>query len=245
MCISSTATPKLLENSLMGKTSISYMECAVQFFIASIFGPAECLLLAAMAYDRYVAICKPLAYPAIMSKRFCLLMVVDSYLGSLLTAFVFTSNLFRLSFCGPNVINHFFCDFPPLLKLSCSDTTLAKIIPSSFATLLILSTLAIIVVSYLYIMLAILRIKSSAGRGKAFSTCASHLTAVSLFYGSSAFIYMLPKSKYSMDQKKVVSMFYMVVIPMLNPLIYTLRNKEVKEALKRTLGIKGIYYGQF
>ncbi|XP_001514507.2 olfactory receptor 502-like [Ornithorhynchus anatinus] len=245
MCYSSTVTPKMLENLRQGKRTISFGGCALQFAVAAIFGTNECFLLAVMAFDRYSAICRPLLYPLIMSNKVRVQLVLASYIGSCVNAVIFGSSVFSLSFCGPNEINHFCCDFPPLMELACSDTRVAQILNSITSILIILVTILIIAISYLCILSAILRIPSTEGKHKAFSTCASHLTAVTLFYGTLTFIYTQPNSRFSMDQKKVVSVFYMVVIPMLNPLIYSLRNKDVKEALRRifsSLKMSGLIY---
>ncbi|XP_038621205.1 olfactory receptor 502-like [Tachyglossus aculeatus] len=238
ICYSSSVTPKMLDNLLQEKGTISFGGCAVQFAVTVTFGTNECFLLAAMAFDRYSASCRPLLYPLIMSNKVRFQLVVASYVGSCVNAMIFESSVFSLSFCGPNEINHFSCDLPPLLELACSDPRVAQILNSVISILIILVTILIIAISYLCILSAILRNPSTEGRHKAFSTCVSHLTAVMLFYGTAMFIYTQPNSRYSMGQKKVVSVFYMVVIPMLNPLIYSLRNKDVKEALRRKLVLK-------
>ncbi|XP_036922887.1 olfactory receptor 473-like, partial [Sturnira hondurensis] len=197
------------------------------------FGTAECFLLAAMAYDRYVAICSPLLYSTHMSPRTYILLVGMSYLGGCVNGWTFTGCLMSLSFCGPNQVDHFFCDFSPLLKISCSDISTVEIIPSISSGSIIVGTVFVISVSYLCILTAILKMRSAEGRHKAFSTCTSHLTAVTLYYGTITFIYVMPKSSYSTDQNKVVSVFHTLVISMLNPLIYSLRNKEVKKAMRK------------
>ncbi|XP_036115077.1 olfactory receptor 5P3-like [Molossus molossus] len=228
---SSSVTPVMLMGFLREETSISIAGCIAQLCSVVTFGTAECFLLAVMAYDRYVAICFPLLYSTHMSPRICILLVGMSYLGGCVNAWTFTGCLLSLSFCGPNKVNHFFCDYSPLLKLSCSHDFASELIPAFSSGSIIVATVFIIVLSYVYILFSILKMSSAEGRHKAFSTCSSHLTAVTLFYGTITFIYVLPKSSYSTDQNKVVSVFYAVVIPMLNPLIYSLRNKEVKEAM--------------
>ncbi|XP_045413403.1 olfactory receptor 502-like [Lemur catta] len=233
---SSSVTPNMLVNFLVERNTISYLGCGIQLFSVAFFGTAECFLLAAMAYDRFVAICNPLLYSTKMSTQICVQLLVVAYMGCFLNACSFTFSLFSLSFCGPNQVNHFFCDFAPLIELSCFDTSVPAAVPSFTAGSIIVITVFVIAVSYIYILITILKMRSSEGRHKAFSTCTSHLTAVTLFYGTITFIYVMPKSSYSTDQNKVVSVFYMVVIPMLNPLIYSLRNKEIKGALKRELG---------
>ncbi|XP_072477510.1 olfactory receptor 5P3-like [Notamacropus eugenii] len=232
---SSSVTPLMLINFFVDKTSIPLGGCVAQFCFAVIFGTAECFLLAVMAYDRYVAICSPLLYSTHMSPKICTLLYIVSYLGGFLNAWSFTGCLLNLSFCGSNKINHFFCDYSPLLKLSSSKNYLAEILPAVTAGSIIMISVLIILMSYIYILFSVLKISSTKGRSKAFSTCTSHLTAVTLFYGTLTFIYVIPKSSYSTDENKVVSVFYMVIIPVLNPLIYSLRNNEVKGALRKLL----------
>ncbi|XP_004455381.2 olfactory receptor 5P76 [Dasypus novemcinctus] len=232
---SSSVTPNMLINFLVDENTISYLGCAIQLGSAVFFGTTECFLLAAMVYDRFVAICNPLLYSTKMSTQDCIQLLSVAYVGGFFNASSFTLSYFTLFFCGPNRVNHFFCDFAPLVKLSCSDISIPAVVPSFSSGSIIVVTVFIIAVSYIYILITILKMRSSEGRHKAFSTCTSHLTAVTLFYGTITFIYVMPKSSYSTDQNKVVSVFYMVVIPMLNPLIYSLRNKEIKGALKREL----------
>nr|XP_012599605.2 LOW QUALITY PROTEIN: olfactory receptor 502-like [Microcebus murinus] len=232
---SSSVTPNMLVNFLVERNTISYLGCAIQLGSAVFFGTAECFLLAAMAYDRFVAICNPLLYSTKMSTQVCVQLLIVAYTGGFLNASSFTFSFFSLSFCGQNQVNHFFCDFAPLIELSCFDTSVPAAVPSFTAGSIIVVTVFVIAISYIYILITILKMRSTEGRHKAFSTCTSHLTAVTLFYGTITFIYVMPKSSYSTDQNKVVSVFYMVVIPMLNPLIYSLRNKEIKGALKREL----------
>ncbi|XP_043827458.1 olfactory receptor 480-like [Dromiciops gliroides] len=235
---SSSVTPVMLKNFLVDKTIISLEGCVVQLFFGGIFGTAECFLLAVMAYDRYVAICNPLLYSTSMSPRVCTLLLITSYVGGSFNAWMFIGCLLNLSFCGSNKINHFFCDYSPLLKLSNHQDDLAEILPAASAGSIIGITVFIIIISYVCILFTVLRISSTEGRSKAFSTCTSHLTAVTLFYGTLTFIYVMPKSSYSTDQNKVVSVFYIVMIPMLNPLIYSLRNNEVKGALRKLMSRK-------
>uniref|UniRef100_A0A4X2LBR5 Olfactory receptor n=1 Tax=Vombatus ursinus TaxID=29139 RepID=A0A4X2LBR5_VOMUR len=232
---SSSVTPVMLKNFLVDKTIMCPEGCVVQLFFVVSFGSAECFLLAVMAYDRYLAISNPLHYSTKMSARVCTLFLITSYLGGCVNAWIFTCCLLNLSFCGPNKINHFFCDYSPLLKLSYSQDDVAEILPSASAGSIIMITMLIIIITYVYILSCVLKIRSTEGRSKAFSTCTSHLTAVLLFYGTITFIYVIPKSRYSTDENKVVSVFYMVMIPMLNPLIYSLRNNEVKGALQKLL----------
>ncbi|XP_008827504.1 olfactory receptor 508 [Nannospalax galili] len=232
---SSSVTPIMLRGFIRKGTLIPVYSCVAQLCSVVTFGTAECFLLASMAYDRYVAICSPLLYSTQMSSRVCVLLVGASYLGGCVNAWTFTGCLLNLSFCGPNKVNHFFCDYSPLLKLSCSHDFSSEVIPAISSGSIIVVTVFIIALSYVYILISILKMRSTEGRQKAFSTCTSHLTAVMLFYGTITFIYVLPKSSYSTDQNKVVSVFYTVVIPMLNPLIYSLRNKDVKEALRKLM----------
>ncbi|XP_012999623.1 olfactory receptor 5P76-like [Cavia porcellus] len=233
-----SVTPNMLVNFLVETNTISYFGCGIQLGSAVFFGTAECFLLAAMAYDRFVAICNPLLYSTKMSTRVCAHLLVMSYIGGFINASSFTLSFFSLLFCGPNRVNHFFCDFAPLVKLSCSDVSVPAIVPSFSSGSIIVVTVFVIAISYIYILITILKMRSTEGRHKAFSTCTSYLTAVTLYFGTLFFIYVMPKSSYSTDQNKVVSVFYTVVIPMLNPLIYSLRNKEIKEALKRAFSRK-------
>ncbi|XP_007664758.1 olfactory receptor 478-like [Ornithorhynchus anatinus] len=233
---STSVTPEMLKGFLVGRDTISYAGCAAQLCSAFAFGTSEGILLAMMAYDRYVAICNPLFYAISMSNRVCVQLITVSYVGGCLNALVFTTFVFNLVFCGPDEIDHFFCDFPPLMEISCSDIHLIQTLSSISAAIIILSTVPTIIISYVYILCAIMRIQASDGRQKAFSTCASHLTAVILYYGTITFTYVQPSSSRSLEQNKIVSLFYTVVIPMLNPLIYTLRNKDVKRALMKIMG---------
>ncbi|XP_074083832.1 olfactory receptor 9Q1-like [Macrotis lagotis] len=234
-CFSSTVLPQLLLTLTAGRAVLSYEQCATQFFMFTFFGTSDCYLLAIMAYDRYVAVCQPLLYVTIMTPKTRLKFVTGAYLGGLTNAIVRTYCMFSLSYCGDNQIDFIFCDLLALLKLSCGDTFPQDLVLVIFACFVMLSSLSTILVSYLFIIRAILQIHSAGGRTKTFSTCASHMTAVGLFFGTLAFMYARSKSGQSLEEGKVVSVFYTVVIPMLNPLIYSLRNKEVKEALKTTL----------
>uniref|UniRef100_A0A8C8REJ5 G-protein coupled receptors family 1 profile domain-containing protein n=1 Tax=Pelusios castaneus TaxID=367368 RepID=A0A8C8REJ5_9SAUR len=226
---SSTIAPKMLVNFLAQSKTISFTGCAMQMYLFAAFADAECLLLAAMAYDRYVAICNPLLYMAMMSRRVCVSLIAGAYISGSVSSLVHTCFTFTLSFCGSNVIDHFFCDIPPLLALSCSDTHINEILLFALCGFIQTSTFVIILISYAYVLAAILRIHSAEGRCKAFNTCTSHLTAVTLFYGTLLFMYLRPSSK------KISAVFYTLVVPMLNPLIYSLRNKEVKDALRRVM----------
>ncbi|XP_004418696.1 PREDICTED: olfactory receptor 478, partial [Ceratotherium simum simum] len=235
---SSSVTPNMLVNFLVERNTISYFGCATQLGSVVFFGTAEFFLLAVMAYDRFVAICSPLLYSTKMSTQVCVQLLMVAYVGGFLNACSFTICFYSLLFCGPNRVNHFFCDFAPLIELSCSDISIPAVVPSFTAGSVTVVTVFVIAVSYIYILITILKMRSIEGRQKAFSTCTSHLTVVTLFYGTITYIYVVPKSSYSADQNKVVSVFYLVVIPMLNPLIYSLRNNEIKGALKRELSRK-------
>lgn len=237
ICYSSTVSPKMLADFLSKEKRIAYNLCAVQMYFFVAFADVECLMLAVMAYDRYVAICKPLLYTIAMSKKVCIQLVAVTYAVGLVDSAIHTSCTFRLSFCNSNVINHFLCDIPPLLALSCSDTSINEILLFTFSTFLLGCSIVSVLLSYCYIIATICRMNSAEGRRKAFSTCASHLMAVAIFHGTLLFMYFRPSSSYSMDTDKMASVFYTVVIPMLNPLIYSLRNKDVKGALKKAINI--------
>ncbi|XP_043338833.1 olfactory receptor 1052-like [Cervus canadensis] len=239
-CYSSVFAPRMLMNFFVERETIWFSACMVQYFLFVSLLTAEGFLLAAMAYDRYMAIVNPLLYTVAMTKIVCVALVIGSCVGGVINSLTHTTGLLKLSFCGPNVIRHFFCDLPPLLKLSCSDTSMNELLLLIFSGVIALITFMTVMISYIFIVAAILRIRSAAGRHKAFSTCASHLTVVILFYGSISFSYIQPSSQYSLEQEKVVSVFYTLVIPMLNPLIYSLRNKEVKDAVKRAKEMKHI-----
>uniref|UniRef100_F7F0P9 Olfactory receptor n=1 Tax=Monodelphis domestica TaxID=13616 RepID=F7F0P9_MONDO len=232
---SSAIAPRMLADFLTQHKIISFSSCATQFAFFVGFVDAECYVLAAMAYDRFVAICRPLHYSTMMSNRVCLVLTVGSYFAGLVSLVAHTSLTFSLDYCGSNIINHFFCEIPPLLALSCSDTYVSEILLFSLCGFIEFSTILIIFISYTFILVAILRISSNEGRLKAFSTCGSHLTGVTLFYGTVMFMYLRPTSTYSLDQDKWASVFYTIIIPMLNPIIYSLRNKDVKAAFKRVI----------
>ncbi|XP_047735272.1 olfactory receptor 1009-like [Prionailurus viverrinus] len=234
MCFSSVVSPKMLTDVFAKRKAISFLGCALQQWFFGFFVAAECFLLASMAYDRYVAICNPLLYSVAMSQRLCIQLVVGPYVIGFMNTMTHTTNAFRLPFCGPNVINHFFCDMSPLLSLVCADTRLTELVVFVVDGAVGVFSGLTILISYIYILVAIMKIHSVDGRRKAFSTCSSHLTAVSILYGTIFFIYVRPRASLSLDLNKVVSVFYTAVIPMLNPLIYSLRNKEVKDAIHRT-----------
>ncbi|XP_007664796.1 olfactory receptor 5AS1-like [Ornithorhynchus anatinus] len=232
---STAIAPKMLVNLLAAKRSISLYGCALQMYFFSCFADAECLILAAMAYDRYVAISNPLLYSTLMSRRVCVGFIVGAYASGSITSIVHVCLTFRLPFCGSNLINHFFCDIPPLLALSCADTHLNELLLFLLCGFIQTSTFMIIFISYVSILITALNIKSSGARSKTLSTCVSHLVAITLFYGSLLFMYLRPITSYSLDTDKVVAVFYTVVFPMFNPIIYSLRNKDVKSAVKKLL----------
>ncbi|KAM6159117.1 olfactory receptor 5AS1 [Rhynchocyon petersi] len=232
---STAIAPKMLVNFLASNKSISPYGCALQMFFFACFADAECLILAAMAYDRYAAICSPLLYSTLMSRRVCVCFVVLAYFSGGMTSLVHVCLTFRLPFCGSNVVNHFFCDIPPLLALSCANTSINELLLFALCGFIQTSTFVIIFISYFCILSTVLSIKSSGGRSKTFSTCASHLIAVALFYGTLLFMYLRPTTSYSLDTDKVVAVFYTVVFPMFNPMIYSFRNKDVKNAFKKLL----------
>uniref|UniRef100_A0A8C4FGV7 G-protein coupled receptors family 1 profile domain-containing protein n=1 Tax=Catagonus wagneri TaxID=51154 RepID=A0A8C4FGV7_9CETA len=233
LCYSTDIAPKALANFLSSSKAISFGGCATQFFFFSVMGTTEAFLLAVMAYDCFLAICSPLHYPVIMSPSACARLVLGCYSGGCLVSGVQTVLTFHLPFCRSNHIDHFFCDVKSLLQLTCADTAINELVMFGLCGLIVLGTTLVVFVSYAYITLTILRMRSGAGRHKLFSTCGSHMTAMSLFYGTVFVMYAQPGAVESMQQGKVVSVFYTLVIPMLNPLIYSLRNKEVKDALWR------------
>uniref|UniRef100_A0A8C3YS81 Olfactory receptor family 9 subfamily G member 4 n=1 Tax=Catagonus wagneri TaxID=51154 RepID=A0A8C3YS81_9CETA len=232
----SVYTPKILANCVSDDKHISLAGCGAQLFFSCVVAYMECYLLAAMAYDHHIAICNPLLYSSSMSDSLCTGLVTGSYIGGFLNAIAHTANTFRLSFCSKNIIDHF-SDAPLLVKMSCTDTHVYEKVPLGMAGFTVLSSILAILISYFNILLAILRIHTASGRGKAFSTCASQLISVMLFFGSLLFMYSRPSSTYSLGKDKVAALFYTVVNPLLNPLIYSVRNKDVKEAFWKTTQI--------
>nr|XP_005284291.2 olfactory receptor 1019-like [Chrysemys picta bellii] len=231
----SSTVPKMLANYLSRDKSISWASCLSQMFFFISFGGIECLILGVMAYDRYVAICHPLHYGMFMSRRMCALLAAAAWAMGLTNSAVHSSLMSILSFCRGNVLHHFFCDIPPLFQLSCSDTRTNQAVTIVVGGAIVFSSLLGTLVSYVYIALAILRIRTREGRLKAFSTCASHLTVVSLYFGTILFTYLRPNSTYSQEQDRALPVLYGIIIPMLNPIIYSLRNKDVKGALQKAL----------
>ncbi|XP_005069305.1 olfactory receptor 8B3-like [Mesocricetus auratus] len=235
LCYSSVITPKMLMNFLLKKNVISYMGCMTQLYFFCFFGISECYMLTAMAYDRYVAICNPLLYNIAMSPKVCFYLMLGSYLMGLSGAMIHTGCMLRLTFCDGNIINHYFCDLLPLLQLSCTSTYVNEMELFIVVGKDIIVPSSIILTSYGFILCTIFQVRSTENKYKAFSTCSSHLFAVSLFFGSSTFMYLQPSSAGSMDEGKISSIFYTIVVPMMNPLIYSLRNKDVQVAVRRTL----------
>ncbi|XP_075768302.1 olfactory receptor 5AR1-like [Pelodiscus sinensis] len=231
----SSTVPKVLVNYLTQDQSISWDGCLCQMFFFISFGGMECLILGVMAYDRYVAICHPLHYGVVMSRWLCALLAAAAWALGLANSIVHSSLISILSFCRSHVLHHFFCHIPPLLQLSCSDTWINQIVTFIFGGALVLCSLLGTLVSYVSIGRAILRIRTRVGRLKAFSTCTSHLTVVSLYFGSILFTYLRPNTTYSQEQDRVLPVVYGIIIPMLNPIIYSLRNKDVKGALRKAL----------
>jgi olfactory receptor len=232
---STVITPKTLQNTLTSIKNISFMGCFTQLYFFVLLAASECFILSSMAYDRYVAICNPLHYPVIMSPRRSYTLITVSYMIGVLDSSVTVFCLSTLDFCNSKVIHHFFCDTFPILALSCSDTYNAEATIFVLAGSTLLLSLITISSSYVSILSTILKINSSSGKHKAFSTCASHLIGVTVFYGTMIFTYLKPSTSYSLGKDQVASVFYTIVIPMLNPLIYSLRNKEVKSAVVRVM----------
>uniref|UniRef100_G3TSR1 Olfactory receptor n=2 Tax=Loxodonta africana TaxID=9785 RepID=G3TSR1_LOXAF len=234
-CCSCAITPKMLENFFSEDRMISLYECMAQFYFLCLAETADCFLLAAMAYDRYVAICSPLQYHTMMSKKLCIQMITGAYTTGNLHSLIHVVLLLRLTFCGSHQINHFFCDVLPLYRLSCVDPYINELMILIFAGSVQISTITIVLISYLCILFTIFKMKSKEGRSKALSTCASHFLSVSIFYGSLLFVYIRPSSVKEGDKDMPVAVFYTLVIPLLNPFIYSLRNKEVINIMKRIM----------
>ncbi|XP_067391458.1 olfactory receptor 5V1-like [Emydura macquarii macquarii] len=238
VCQTTTTIPQMLQHLLSGRNNISYASCISQLYFFLLFVGAEGILLATMAYDRYVAISNPLRYTALMTRKLCSMLVAVSWLTGSLNAAVHTVLTIRLSFCGFNRLSYFYCDIPPLLALSCSDASLNVTMTLVSSLFLGWGPSLCIILSYMHIVFRIVKMQSSRGRSKAFSTCASHLMVVLLYYGSCIFTYVRPLSSYSLNKDKLISLLYSLVTPMLNPIIYTLRNKDVKGAMRKVFGRK-------
>ncbi|KFP70754.1 Olfactory receptor 10A7, partial [Acanthisitta chloris] len=233
ICYSLSIVPKMLMILLVERKSISFMACALQLNCVIIFITCECFLLGVMAYDRQVAICQPLHYATLMSRARCFRMALGSWLSAVPAALAFTTWLFTLPFCGRNTVDHFFCDVSPVLKLVCADTALFELLIFIAIVIIVMIPFALITASYLRIVHVILQTPLAVNQRRAFSTCAAHLVVVSLFYSTAGIIHLRPKSSLSSNTKKIISLSYTVVTPMLNPIIYSLRNQEVKQSLKR------------
>ncbi|XP_030398652.1 olfactory receptor 11A1-like [Gopherus evgoodei] len=234
-CYTSTILPRMMASFLPGDRIISISGCLTQYYFFVFLAVAECYLLAVMSYDRYLAICKPLHYAVLMNGRSCLQLAVGTWISSSLAADITIFLMQQLTFCGPNEIDHFFCDFIPVIKLSCSDTRMIELVTTMLAPICILLPFLLTLATYVCIIITILQMPSTTGWQKAFSTCSSHLIVVSIFYGTIMIVYMLPKTDTLRDLNKVFSLLYTVVTPMVNPLIYSLRNREVKEALGKVV----------
>ncbi|XP_040313082.1 putative olfactory receptor 2B8 [Herpailurus yagouaroundi] len=235
LCYTTSTVPQLLVHLRGADKSISFGGCVAQLFIALGLGGTECILLGVMAFDRYAAICRPLHYTVIMHPRLCALMASASWFIGFANSSLQTVLIFLVPLCGRNKIDHFFCDVAPLLKLACVDTTVNESELFFVGVIILLIPMALITFSYGRIVRVVLRIKSIAGQRKVFGTCGSHLTVVSLFYGTAIYAYLLPSNNHSQNQGKVISLFYTIITPMANPFIYTLRNKDVTSAMKNVL----------
>uniref|UniRef100_A0A8D0G4F0 Olfactory receptor n=1 Tax=Sphenodon punctatus TaxID=8508 RepID=A0A8D0G4F0_SPHPU len=233
ICYISVTVPKMLLGFLTQSKHISFTGCMIQLYCFVSLACTECVLLAVMAYDRYIAICYPLRYPVIMSKSLCFQLTAGSWASGFTISMIKVSFISHLTFCGSNIINHFFCDISPLLNLTCTDMSLAELVDFVLAILILVLPLFVTVLSYICIISAVLRIHSSMGRHKAFSTCASHLSVVTIYYTAMIFMYVRPRAIASYDSSKLISALYAVFTPVLNPFIYCLRNKEVKEAFRK------------
>lgn len=236
MCYISVNVPKMLANILAEHKTISFYGCVVQVYTFVVCGGTECYVLAAMAYDRHVAICHPLLYSVIMKRTVCIRLVAGSYLVGSTNSLIHTVITFTLPFCGPNMINHIFCDIPPILQLACADTRMNQIVIWMTSVCVVVVSFLLIVISYTYIIAAIASLYFTSGRRKAFSTCTSHFTVVTIFYGSVMFMYLKPQSKAS-NQDRLVAVMYAVIAPLLNPFIYSLRNNDMKRAMYNILGL--------
>nr|XP_060619099.1 olfactory receptor 10Q1-like [Anolis sagrei ordinatus] len=236
ICYTLVIVPQMLANFLGKSRQVSFMACASQMYFFIAFGGAECFLLVVMAYDRYVAICNPLRYTLVMNQNLCIQLLIVACVSGFTISLGLTMLIFNLPFCDSHNINHFFCDIPPVMFLACSDTHVNEMAVLLVCTMILLIPFLLILLSYVFIANAIFRIKCSQGRKKAFSTCVAHLVVAVLHYGCAIFIYIRPKASYSLNEDKVVSLIYTNVTPMLYPMIYSLRNKEVKGALKRVWG---------
>ncbi|KAM9121382.1 olfactory receptor 5AP2-like [Pangshura tecta] len=234
-CYASTILPRMLASLLTGDRTISVSGCIIQFYFFGVLVASECYLLSMMSYDRYLAICKPLHYTVLMNGRICLQLAAVSWVSGFVATTIVAGLMSQLHFCGPNEIDHFLCDFSPLIKLSCSDTSLITLVTFILSSADTLPPFLLTLISYVFIISTILRIQSTTGRRKAFSTCSSHLIVVTIFYGTLMIVYVLPDTETLREHNKVFSLFYTVLTPMANPLVYSLRNKEVQCALRKLI----------
>ncbi|XP_008591716.1 PREDICTED: olfactory receptor 2T27 [Galeopterus variegatus] len=232
----STIVPKMLVDQVMSQKTISFAGCTTQHFLYLTLAGAEFFLLGLMSYDRYVAICNPLRYPVLMSRKVCLLIVAAAWLGGSVDGFLLTPVTMQFPFCASREINHFFCEVPALLKLSCKDTSTYETAMYVCCIMMLLIPFSVISASYTRILITVYRMNEAEGRRKAVATCSSHMVVVSLFYGAAMYTYVLPHSYHTPEQDKAVSAFYTILTPMLNPLIYSLRNKDVTGAMQKALG---------
>ncbi|XP_025866676.1 olfactory receptor 2T29-like [Vulpes vulpes] len=237
----SVTVPKMLMDQVMGVNKISAPECGMQMFFYLTLGGSEFFLLAAMAYDRYVAICHPLRYPILINHRVCFLLVSSSWILGSVDGFMLTPFTMTFPFCRSREIHHFFCEVPAVMKLSCSDTSLYETLMYLCCVLMLFITVTVILSSYSFILFTIHRMNSAEGRKKAFATCSSHMMVVISFYGASVYTYMLPTSYHTPEKDMIVSVFYTILTPVLNPLIYSLRNKDVTRALKKMLNVGSVF----
>ncbi|XP_073404473.1 olfactory receptor 6N1-like [Dendrobates tinctorius] len=238
MSYTSVTVPKMLAKFAMNLDTISFPACFAQMYIFLSLAATECLLLTVMAYDRYVAICFPLHYPTIMTRKRYLLLMVVAWSGGFFTPITLVILASNLPFCGPNVIHHYYCDHPPLLQLACTDTSFNVVVGSSFGAFILLITFTLVVVSYIKIIVTILKINSKDGRKKTFSTCASHFAVVNIFFLPLIFMYVRPKTSYSSDVDSLVALLYTVLTPMMNPVIYSFRSKDIKEVFQKKIHFK-------
>ncbi|XP_053450790.1 olfactory receptor 2T4-like [Nycticebus coucang] len=241
MAYISVTVPKMLRDQITGENKISAPECGMQMFLYVTLAGSEFFLLATMAYDRYAAICHPLRYPVLMNYKVCLLLVAGCWFLGSIDGFIFTPITMTFPFCRSREIHHFFCEVPAVLKLSCSDTSFYEIFMYLCCVLMLLIPVTVILVSYYIILLTIYRMNSAEGQKKAFATCSSHMTVVILFYGAATYTYMLPSSYHTPEKDMMVSVFYTILTPVLNPLIYSLRNKDVMGALKKMLNVGSVF----
>ncbi|XP_007444859.1 olfactory receptor 1019-like [Python bivittatus] len=236
MIYSSTILPRMLAALMTGDKTISVKGCITQFYFGSFLVCTECYLLSVMSYDRFLAVCKPLHYATLMNNKVCIQLAAGSWLNSIVVISLYLGLILQLRFCGQNEIDHFFCEALPLLKLSCSDIFLVKLVTFTVVFIITFPPFISTLISYIYIIVAILKILSTTGRQKAFSTCSSHLIVVSIFYGAIVIVYLIPKTEAVRDFNKIFSLLYTVLPPLLNPLIYSLRNRDVKDALRKLAG---------